>query len=268
MKSQTVIPLKQVTGIADVGGKAAALGELMRAGFNVPRGFVITTSSNMRMSKELEVQILKNFNSLDAKRVAVRSSGVAEDSKDAAWAGQFDTFLNTDRDHLVENVKKCWASAKSKRAQAYAKEKGLRSGSVAVIVQEMVPSEIAGVVFSVHPVTQDKNQIVVEAVRGLGEQLVSGAVTPDTYIFDKSSHKILQKHISDQTKKLMRGSNGKNQWQKIGSGNKQKLSDSQISELAKTVIELEVFFGFPVDVEWAIASKQLYILQSRSITTL
>src|SRR3989344_1509266 len=127
------------------------------------------------MPKEIEAEILKQFKALGAKFVAVRSSATSEDSSTAAWAGQLESYLNTTEDKVLENVKRCWASLFTPRAIFYRFEKKLHNVkvSVAVVIQKMVESEVSGIAFSVHPVTQDYNQLIIEAGFGLGEAIVS-----------------------------------------------------------------------------------------------
>jgi pyruvate,water dikinase len=134
----------------------------------------------------------------------------------------------------------------------------------------MVNSEKSGIAFSVHPVTQDKNQLIIEAGFGLGEAIVSGQITPDSYVFEKSKVRILDKNVGDQKKMLMRGNNSNNVWKNLPQNlaNKQKLSDDQIVKLAKLVTKIEDHYKFPVDVEWALEDDVFYIVQSRPITTL
>lgn len=126
-------------------------------------------------------------------RVAVRSSATAEDSKSASWAGELESYLNVEKENLLESIKKCWASLFTPRAIVYRNEKGLLKTkvSVAVVVQKMVEAEVAGVSFTVHPVIKDKDQMIHEAVFGLGEALVGGQVTPDAYVVRKSKVKSL-----------------------------------------------------------------------------
>src|SRR3989344_1594298 len=146
-----------------------------------------------KIPPEIEKQIHSLFKELDAKFVAVRSSATAEDSSAAAWAGQLDSFLNTTKEKLLENVKRCWASLFTPRAIFYRFEKNLHKEkiSVAVVVQKMIDSEISGIAFSVHPVTQDRNQLIIEAGFGLGEAIVSGQITPDSYIIEKEPRRII-----------------------------------------------------------------------------
>ena len=140
-----------------------------------------------KMSKDIASEINSKFKILNSKYVAVRSSATAEDSASAAWAGQLDSFLNTTEKGIIKNVKKCWASLFTPRAIFYRFEKDLHTQkiSVAVVVQKMVESEVSGVAFSVHPVTEDRNQMIIEAGFGLGEAIVSGQITPDSYVVNR-----------------------------------------------------------------------------------
>lgn len=238
--SNNVTNIGKAKDIKQVGGKAISLAKLLNAGFNVPDGFVIKTG--VKLTPAVESEILESFNNLGARYVAVRSSATAEDGKKSSFAGQFDTFLNTTRQDLIANVKKCLDSANSARVEAYSKDMHIAPGKVAVIVQKMVEPDFSGVAFSANPVTNDRNQIIIETTGGLGDKLVSGEITPDTYI------------VSDG---------------RITSSNlKQLLSNNDIHELCNIIRKVETLFGFPVDVEWAFAGSEFYILQSRPITTL
>lgn len=227
---------------------------------------------NAEMPKIITSEIENFFKKLDSQFVAVRSSATAEDSFAAAWAGQLESYLNTTESNLLENVQRCWASLFTPRAIFYRFEKELHKQkiSVAVVVQKMVVSEVSGVAFSVHPVTQDYNQLIIEAGFGLGEAIVSGQITPDSYVVKKEPMQIIDKNIQVQTKGLYRSSKGGNEWQDIPKekGEKQVLSDEQIFALSDIVSLIEKYFGFPVDIEWALEQEKFYIVQSRPITTL
>lgn len=264
-----IISFQDATDKQLVGGKAHALNVLLGAGFTVPPGFVVSSSAFMNMTPSVKEAILSSFDSLSTDLVAVRSSAIGEDSADAAWAGQLDTFLNCTRDNLIEHIEKCWQSAGSERAQSYAKQKSLEGTKVAVIVQAMIQSDISGVAFSVHPVTQSPDHIVIEAGLGLGEAIVSGEVTPDTFVVNKQTGEPTEKHIGHQAKKLARSADGTTDWLPLSDeGKQQKLTDTQITELSILVKKLEALFTYPVDVEWGISDNIIYILQSRPITTL
>ncbi|MEK9161459.1 MAG: PEP/pyruvate-binding domain-containing protein, partial [Patescibacteria group bacterium] len=226
-----------------------------------------------KMPKDIGEEIKKEFKNLSSKFVAVRSSATAEDSSSAAWAGQLDSFLNTTEETLLENVQKCWASLFTPRAIFYRFEKGLHNSkiSVAVVVQKMIESESSGIAFSVHPVTEDHNQLIIEAGYGLGEAIVSGQITPDSYVFEKQLRRIIDKNISVQERGIYRKlKDGGNEWQNIPpkKAQQQKLTDEQILELSELIIQIENHYGFPVDIEWAYENNRFYITQSRPITTL
>jgi len=221
--------------------------------------------------EDITKEILEQFSKLKNKFVAVRSSATSEDSASAAWAGQLDTFLNTTKKDLLENVKKCWASLFTPRAIFYRFEQKLHKKkiSVAVVVQKMIESEESGIAFSVHPVTQDKNQLIIEAGFGLGEAIVSGQITPDSYVVDKQDWHIIDININEQKKGIYKKANGGNKWKELGEkGEKQVLTKKEIIELSKLIVKIEKHYKFPVDVEWAKEKGKFYITQSRPITTL
>lgn len=240
-----------------VGGKASALAQLYQAGFSVPEGFVITTEFFDLFSKEniplfthKDVKnIYQYINACNSRGlVAVRSSASVEDSSSQSFAGQFDSFLNVKKNQVLEVVKKCWQSLHSARAKRYAQ--GENNIKMAVIVQEMIVPEISGVAFSVHPVSGDRDSVIIEAVFGSNELLVQGSITPDHYVMNKN-FEILDKKIAPQ--------NGICQ---------QKLSDNQLRKVARLVVSISRFFNTEVDVEWAIENGKIYILQSRPITAI
>lgn len=259
-----------------VGGKALSLGKLTRAKLPVPPGFVITTNAyknqqNYHINDELEKAIFNMFDDLGAALVAVRSSATAEDAPDASWAGQFESFLNVRREDLLYAIKNCWQSIDKEEVSSYSEYQQIKVSNldIAVIVQKMVPSEISGVAFSVSPITKNSNEIMIEAIYGLGELLVQGIVTPDNYVVDKSSLKILERHIA--TKNKMLTYSGSANLEKTVSKDKQELSsldNSQLSELTKLIIEVEKYYHSPQDIEWAYENNIFYIVQSRPITTL
>jgi len=227
---------------------------------------------NAEIPENITQEIKKFFKNLDAQYVAVRSSATAEDSSSAAWAGQLDSYLNTTEENLLENVKKCWASLFTPRAIFYRFEKDLHKQkiSVAVVVQKMVNSELSGIAFSVHPVTQDRNQLIIEAGFGLGEAIVSGSVTPDSYVVEKEPKNILNINVYTQEKALYRVEGGGNEWKKISEpkASSQVLTKDQILELSNIILGIEKHYGFPCDIEWAFEKEEFYIVQSRPITTL
>lgn len=224
-----------------------------------------------RFPQDLEEEILNAFASLDSEFVAVRSSATAEDSSTASWAGELESYLNTTEKVLLGNVKKCWASLFTPRAIVYRMEKGMREThvSVAVVVQKMVQSDVAGIAFTVHPVTKDRDQMIIEACWGLGEFIVGGVVTPDSYIVSKATNGIIEKYTSEQETMLIRGEHG-NVTVDVPAAKRetQKLSADQIAGIGSLCIAIEAHYGFPCDIEWGMEAGEFYILQSRPITTL
>ena len=224
-----------------------------------------------KIPKDIEKELLDSYKKLKAKYVAVRSSATAEDSKIDSWAGQLETYLNTTQENLIENIKRCWASLYSPRALFYRiKRDSLQKQIlVAVIVQKMIQSEVSGVCFTVHPVTKDKNQIVIEAVWGLGEILVSGQVTPDSYVIDRRNLNILDVNVNPQEKMIARAKQGnKTVAVPKTKKEKQKLSEKEIEQLAKLCIKIENHYKIPQDIEWVLEKNKFYIIQSRPITAL
>jgi len=204
--------------------------------------------------------------------VAVRSSATAEDLPTASFAGQQETYLNVKGEaNVVKKVQEAWASLFTARAIFYREEQKfdhLKVG-IAVPVQLMVNSVSSGVMFTVDPVTNDKNKIVIEAIYGLGELIVQGAVTPDHYEIDKKSWAILHKNVAEQTRMMIK-QNGINKEIKVDKkfAGKQKISDELILEIAKLGKKLERHYYFPQDTEWAIEKGKVYIVQTRPITTI
>lgn len=243
------------------GGKAASLGELMFIGHQVPAGFVVLAGSGV-----FDEELLRAYDQLELENVAVRSSGINEDSKDQSWAGQFATMLHVTRDGLCQAVQACIDSAQSARAKAYAAGAGF---DLAVLVQQMIHSQVAGVAFSANPVTGNRDEVVIEAVYGLGELLVQGTATPDSYIANKHGD-VLDIDIATKPTFLTYGQGAT--IEAAVPPHKQDepaLSRGQVKEIVRVVASIEDYYGFPVDVEWAYGTTgQLYVLQARPITTL
>ena len=229
------------------------------------------------MPPEVASGIAKAYRELGGGPVAVRSSATAEDLAEASFAGQQDTYLNIEGDaEVIAAVQKCWASLFGARAIFYRAGAGFdhMKVGIAVVVQRMVQSERSGVMFTLHPVTNDKTKIVIEAIYGLGEAAVSGAVTPDMYVVDKTSGAVVERQVVPQEQEFVRQphaqpGNEQNHWISIDWGRraKQKLSDEEIGELATIGQRLEQHFGFPQDVEWAHENGSFYIVQARAVTT-
>jgi len=255
--------------VAVAGGKGASLASMTRQNLPVPGGFTIPAdvletcvevdklrgfarvrdhASAVRLveeTAEVPQEVFDAYAELGGGKVAVRSSASAEDSEAASYAGQQETYLNVQGAEAVRKaVIDCWASFFSERALFYRGEKGcLDDLRMAVVVQKMVDADKAGVAFTIHPVTRRKDRMLIEAVRGLGEQVVSGEVTPDHYVVDR------------------RGREKKSDTPHGG-----VLDADELIRLAELAVNLEKHYGKPQDIEWAIHQSNIYLLQSRPVT--
>ncbi len=206
--------------------------------------------------------------------VAVRSSATAEDLPEASFAGQQSTYLNVKGvEELIEAVKNCWASLFTARAVFYREKNNFDhfKVSLCVIVQRMVDSTKSGVSFSVDPISEDENRVIIEAGWGLGEAIVSGIVNPDHYVINKNNWEILEKKVHKQNLYITRDiATGKTKKLELGEPKRssQVLEDDEIIQLAKITNKIEEHYQFPQDVEWAVEGRKLFIVQSRPITTL
>lgn len=258
------------------GGKAASLGEMIQAKIPVPSGFAISIEAHRDFkhkpfTSEFEDELYKAFKLLGCERVAVRSSAVAEDSSDASWAGQLETYLNVNNTHLEQAVRDCWKSVEANHVKDYAKDKNLEDDSllVGVAVQQMVESEVAGVMFTTNPVTSNSDEIMIEAAYGLGETVVQGIVTPDNFLISKKLHSVT--HFGIQIKeKMMIFKDGKNMVLPVPEdiNDRAVLREHQVLKLADIGIEIAKHYGFAQDIEWAYKDGDFFIVQSRPITTL
>ena len=238
---------------------------------------IIESYDNLNVSKDLRnisvdaLSIIKTGR--DLPFVAVRSSATAEDLPTASFAGQQATFVNVKgNDKVVDAVQKCWASLYTARAIYYRTQNKFDHSKVyiAVVVQKMVDSEKAGVMFTVNPVTSNQNEIVIDAAYGLGDAVVAGEVTADNYIINKSDYNVISKKIGRQEwmyTKEERGQTFKKTLSEI-KGHQQKLTDEEINLLSKYATQIEVHYKKPMDIEWAIESHKIYIVQARPVTTL
>jgi pyruvate,water dikinase len=226
---------------------------------------------------ELVKQIYEAYEKLGNGLVAVRSSATAEDLPDASFAGQQSTFLNVQgKENVVSSVKECWASLFNARAIFYRAEQNFDHFKVgiAVPVQRMVQSRASGVMFTLEPVTSDKRKIVIEAVYGLGEAIVSGEVTPDLFIIDKEDLRIISKTINKQEWQLIKNPKlDKDQLNvKVNIPQElqlaQKITDEEVLQLAVIGKNIERHYKFPQDIEWAKENGHIYITQARPVTTI
>ncbi len=259
----------QCCDVASAGGKGASLASMTQQDLPVPGGFAVpadvlencvdverlralaNAQDHEAAVKLVEVtavvpdEVIAAYNEMGGGKVAVRSSASAEDSEAASYAGQQETYLNVVGDEAVRKaVIDCWASFFSERALFYRGEKGsLDDLRMAVVVQKMVDADKAGVAFSIHPVTRRKDRMMIEAVYGLGEAVVSGEVTPDQYVVDRK---------------------GREKKSKTPHGG--VLAEGELARISELAVQLEAHYGKPQDIEWAILSGDVYLLQSRPVT--
>jgi pyruvate,water dikinase len=229
------------------------------------------------MPVEIEREILKAYQELCKQigkkdvAVAVRSSATAEDLPGASFAGQQDTFLNITQKNLLKSVKQCWSSLFTPRAIVYRKEKGFSHSDVliSVGVQELIFSQVSGVMFTIEPVSGAKDKIIINASPGLGEAVVSGQVTPDEYAVEKGTFRIIGKHVVKKERQIISNSKGGTKWAAVPQKlqNQPAVSDEAIIRLAQYGVQIENHYGVPQDIEWAIDDRdRIFILQARPET--
>ncbi|WP_277540304.1 phosphoenolpyruvate synthase [Haloarcula laminariae] len=215
--------------------------------------------------------VLAAYDEMGDGPVAVRSSATAEDLPDASFAGQQDTYLNVERPDLLDRVKECWASLFTQRAIYYRNEQEFAHDAVdiAVVVQEMVDADKSGVLFTSHPSTGEPTTIV-EAAWGLGEAVVSGTVSPDNYVIDRESGEVTEVSVAEKRVMCVRGEDGQTVERSVPDEKRdaQVLDEDELGRLLELGERVEAHYGSPQDVEWAIYDGELYLLQSRPITTI
>ncbi len=224
---------------------------------------------------ELSSEILAAYSVLSGTvqpdmAVAVRSSATAEDLPEASFAGQQETYLNVHGgDHLLEAVRKCWASLWTARAISYRARQNVFAQRVdlAVVVQRMVPAEAAGILFTVNPLNGRRDEVLINAAWGLGEAVVGGEVTPDTIAVSKSTGKVISRETAEKQIMTVQNETGTHE-QPVPDALKSQpvLNDQKAGELADVVLRIEELFGLPVDIEWALAGGEFFILQARPVT--
>jgi phosphoenolpyruvate synthase/pyruvate phosphate dikinase len=269
---------------AQVGSKAAQLSQLAND-YRVPPGFSVAAaaydpehSPGMPLPAVVETEVAAAYGALSRDvgvpdvPVAVRSSALDEDGELASFAGQHETELNVvGADAVLGAVARNWASARNERALAYRRQQELETAGVrlAVLIQQLVLADASAVVFSANPITGDRDEVVVTASWGLGESVVSGTVTPDTWVVRKADLAVKEERIGAKERMTVAVSGGTREVAvpRLLRG-RASLSEAQVVELAKLAVELEGKMGRPVDVEAAYAGELLYLLQSRPITTL
>lgn len=298
--TRVVMGLTEVGGadLAVVGGKAANLGELIRAGMPVPDGFVVTTEAyavaadamglgshvdsaepaelrrmleEAPITEELRAAVVEAYRGLgDDVPVAVRSSATAEDLPGAAFAGQQDTYLNiVGADAVLDAVRRCWASLWTDRAVSYRRERRIDQAGVrlAVVVQVLVDADSAGVMFTADPVSGARDRILIDAAAGLGEAVVSGMVTPEHYVLDTAG--TLQEWTPGRADVAIRPTSGGGVRHDTSAPRGERLlTEEQLRTLAAHARASVAHFDRPQDMEWAIADGQVFILQARPMTAL
>jgi phosphohistidine swiveling domain-containing protein len=244
-----VVTFAEATNLrtSELGAKAANLARLASARFPVPPGFVVTPAAEEHLG-EMSAQILEAAAGLGAQRFAVRSSGTAEDLEGASFAGQYETFLDVRVDDLPAAVGRVFDSASTSRVAVYREARAGATGetaapSMAVLVQAMVGADASGVAFTANPVTGERGEVVITAVRGLGERLVSGEVVGDEWV------------VQGDEASCRRESEG-------------AITAEQAVKIAELARRVEAHFGSPQDIEWAISGDELYLLQARPMTAL
>ena len=228
------------------------------------------------ISDELAQEVRDAYAGLDADSpsMAVRSSANAEDLPDFSFAGQQETFLNVrGGDAVVEAVHKCWASLWTPQAITYRHQNGIGQDIVAmaVVVQIMVPSEVSGILFTSNPATGERSELIINASFGLGEAVVGGQVTPDTYIVNRDDLSIMESVIGPKEKQIVYDGDQGVRLEDVSEADREisSLSDAQLNELCRTALEIEALYdGQPQDIEWAFCDGRLHLLQSRPITNL
>jgi phosphoenolpyruvate synthase/pyruvate phosphate dikinase len=276
-----------------VGGKAANLCRLASE-HPVPPGFCLTSvafdravsggvhefeeSSAASFPPGLREEIIHAYRLLAercgvaAPSVAVRSSALDEDGAGASFAGQHETYLNVvGGEAVADAIARCWASAFSARARQYRRRHGLalEGFRIAVLVQQLIRADVSAVIFSANPVTGDRAEVMINASWGLGESIVGGTVTPDTYLVSKADMRNVSRRIAEKGRMTVIASGGTREVEvpRFLRG-QPALRENQVMEMAHLAMTLETRMGHPVDVECAYQAGRVYLLQCRPITTL
>ena len=255
------------------GGKSASLGELLHASIPVPPGFAISADAGEELSEALRHDIAARYRDMgeDVVPVAVRSSALGEDSAEATFAGQQDTYLWVRGiDAVCEAVQKCWASLYNAEAVAYRERFAVENPAMGVTIQLMVDAAVSGVMFTCNPVSGDRSTIAINASWGLGLAVVGGEVTPDDYLVSKVTGETLKQTINDKAVQYVPGADGAQRVDVDESRrNQASLDDERIAALVAVAKRVEKHFGAPQDIEWAFDhGGELFVLQSRPVTGL
>jgi pyruvate,water dikinase len=264
---------------ARFGGKSAGLGELLAAGIAVPPGFALSCSAYELAGRDgpmpgpVRDEVTRAYAELgEHAAVAVRSSAVGEDSVEATFAGQQETVLSVRGvDHVCEAIRSCWASLYSPTAIAYRARlgDGAREPAMGVAVQVMVDPVVAGVLFTCNPVSGDRSMVAINASWGLGVSVVAGEVTPDEYLVSKVTGEVVRERIGSKEIEYVPDPRGRGTLKREVPGERRVarcLDPAAVAALLDVARAIERHFGAAQDVEWALASGGLFVLQSRPVT--
>jgi pyruvate,water dikinase len=254
------------------GGKSASLGELLHAGIPVPPGFAISTEAGEDLTELLRRDIAARYGEMgDGVSVAVRSSALGEDSAEATFAGQQDTYLWVrGTDAICDAVGKCWASLHSAQAVTYRERFGVENPAMGVTIQRMVDAAVSGVMFTCNPVSGDRSMVAINASWGLGLAVVGGEVTPDDYLLSKVTGEVVKRTVNDKAIEYVPAANGTVR-RDVNDARRHEpcLDDDKLGALVALGKRIEKHFGAPQDIEWAFDHDgELFILQSRPVTGL
>jgi len=294
---------KNTPKLSQVGGKAKALIETTNAGFPVPEGIALSVeffsvwldavkssdtfkaaiidttkekcddvkalAESMKFDETQRTVFNKAFEHLEGEVFAVRSSSPEEDLEGTSFAGMYETYLGTKRSDIEKMIARAFSSCFDFRVMEYKKQNNLDlSGtSIAIVIQKQIASDVSGVGFSLNPLNNCYDEVVINASFGLGEAIVSGIVTPDMYIYDSVEKKIIEKKINEKEIALwLKADGGIEEKENVNKG-EQALTNEEIVELSNLIKKCEAYYGKPMDTEWAYEDGKLYLLQSRPITT-
>jgi phosphoenolpyruvate synthase/pyruvate phosphate dikinase len=262
-----------------VGGKAANLSRLARLNHRVPDGFCLPVTLVEHVhSHDLQDEISRAISDLMACHnlsdfaAAVRSSATGEDGNIASYAGQYESFLNVvGPEDILRAVQKCWDSVYSKRVLAYHDQRGQSTTKIqmGVLVHQLIKADVSAVAFSVNPINGKQDEILINASWGLGESLVGGTVTPDTFVIKKTGLSILERTISDKQRMTIPVPGGTREADvPLFLRDEPSLPGEKAVEIAHLTREVESTLGYPVDLECSFAGEELFLLQCRPITTI
>lgn len=293
----------EVPQLNQVGGKARALIETSKAGFLVPEGRVLSVeffstwlkeikaseewfkmisnvtkencdnvkklAQNLKMTDTMKNLFEKEMNDFNGNVFAIRSSSPEEDLEGSSFAGMYETLLGQRKEKIECGISQAFSSCFDYRVVNYKKQQGidLKDTSIAIIIQKQIASEISGVGFSLNPLNNCYDEVMINAAFGLGEAVVSGIVTPDVYIVDAIKNDIIHRQVKEKVMGLWLKEDGGIFEKPNEKPSNQALNDTQILKLTKLIKQCEIFYNKPVDIEWAVKNEQLYLLQVRPITT-